>query len=230
MSEVIEVIKWRIFKRFTMMTSVNGFYSHPLTYSCNKSIFEEFSQIKKNGVVKNSKIGRFTQIIGATVNNADVGSFTSIAPRTFVGGGGEHPLNQVSTHSIFYKACKYQYPKITFTDYEKFDDKLKKVKIGHDVWIGSDCIIKPGVEIGTGAVIATGSVVVKDIPCYAIYGGCPAKLIRYRHDDELIEALLNSQWWNWTIPKLKVIAKHFDQSEALTVSKLKLILDEVSML
>lgn len=191
MYEFIDVLKWRFFKRFTMMNNISGFYCHPLSYSCNKSTFEEFSQIKKNGFVKNSKVGRFTQIIGSTVNNADVGSFTSIAPRTYVGGGGEHPLDQVSTHSIFYKACNYQHPKMKFTDHEKFDDKIKKVKIGHDVWIGSDCIIKSGIEIGTGAVIATGSVVVKDVPPYAIYGGCPAKLIRYRHDDELIESLLD---------------------------------------
>ncbi|ELN8649222.1 CatB-related O-acetyltransferase [Escherichia coli] len=69
------------------------------------------------------------------------------------------------------------------------------VIIGHDVWIGSRCTILAGVNIGTGAIIAAGSVVTKDVPPYAIVGGVPAKVIRYRHPPEIIDRLLKTEWW-----------------------------------
>lgn len=73
-----------------------------------------------------------------------------------------------------------------------------EIIIGNDVWIGSNVTILSGVTIGDGAVIAANSVVTKDVAPYAIVGGVPAKLLRMRHDDETISALLDIQWWNWS--------------------------------
>lgn len=73
--------------------------------------------------------------------------------------------------------------------------KQLDVVIGHDVWIGARCTILAGVKIGIGAVIGSGSVVTKDVPPYAIVGGVPAKVIKYRFDDETINRLLKSEWW-----------------------------------
>lgn len=73
--------------------------------------------------------------------------------------------------------------------------KQLNVIIGNDVWIGSRSTILAGVNIGNGAIIGSGSVVTKDVPPYAIVGGVPAKVIRYRHDPETIERLLRTEWW-----------------------------------
>ncbi|EJR45835.1 hypothetical protein IIM_05021 [Bacillus cereus VD107] len=74
--------------------------------------------------------------------------------------------------------------------------------IGNDVWIGYNATIMPGVKIGDGAIIATNSVVTKDIPPYSIVGGNPAKLIRYRFDEETIDILNIIKWWDWDIEKI----------------------------
>ena len=72
-----------------------------------------------------------------------------------------------------------------------------KIIIGHDVWMGSDVAIRKGVSIGTGSVIAANSVVTKDVEPYSIMGGNPAKLIRKRFPDTLVQELLASEWWEY---------------------------------
>jgi acetyltransferase-like isoleucine patch superfamily enzyme len=228
MSEIVDVVKWRLYRRLIAEKSVKGFYAHPLSFVCPKSIFSEYTQVRKNGVMKKSSLGRFSRISGGVINTTEVGNFSDIAVRSYVGGGGEHPIDQVSFNSIFYKACKKQYPKLRLVESDLFDDKLKKVIIGHDVWIGSDCFIKPGVIIGNGAVVASGSVVVKDVPPYAVVGGVPAKIIKYRHNEELRNMLQLSEWWDWSIDKLKIIADNFDQESSLTVEKFNKILIEAN--
>lgn len=69
--------------------------------------------------------------------------------------------------------------------------------VGHDVWIGANVTMSAPINIGTGAVIASGAVVTKDVPPYAIVGGNPAKVIRYRFSSELIARLLDSAWWEY---------------------------------
>ena len=84
-----------------------------------------------------------------------------------------------------------------------------RVTIGHDVWIGARSIILAGVNVGTGAVIGAGSVVSRDVEPYAIVGGIPARLIRYRVSDRHRHALLASEWWKYDLSKLP----HRDFSE-----------------
>lgn len=74
----------------------------------------------------------------------------------------------------------------------------KPVEIGSDVWIGANVILLPRVCIGDGAILAAGAVVTKDVPPYAIVGGAPAHVIRYRFTDEQIDFLLKLRWWDWT--------------------------------
>lgn len=76
-------------------------------------------------------------------------------------------------------------------------------KIGNDVWIGSNVLIKGGVTIGDGAVVGMGSIVTKDVPPYAVVAGNPAKIIKYRCNDEQIKALLRIKWWDWPIELIK---------------------------
>lgn len=74
------------------------------------------------------------------------------------------------------------------------------IRIGHDVWIGARAVIMAGVSIGNGAIIGSSAVVTKDVPPYAIVGGVPARIIRYRFPQELIQALENSKWFEYDLP------------------------------
>ena len=75
--------------------------------------------------------------------------------------------------------------------------------IGNDVWIGANVSILPGVYIGDGAVIAAGAVVTKDVEPYAIVGGVPAKVIRYRFSPKEIYILLKIKWWDWSVEEVE---------------------------
>jgi len=74
--------------------------------------------------------------------------------------------------------------------------------IGNDVWIGYESVVMPGVKIGDGAIVAAKSVVVSDVPAYAVVGGNPAQVLRKRFSDETIQALLEIAWWDWEIGKM----------------------------
>ncbi len=78
----------------------------------------------------------------------------------------------------------------------------REVIIGNDVWIGANVVILPGVNIGDGAIIAAGAIVAKDVPPYAVVGGVPAKMIKYRFDEETIRLLMDIKWWEWSHEKI----------------------------
>ena len=75
------------------------------------------------------------------------------------------------------------------------------VHIGHDVWIGAHALFPSVVNVGTGSVVGSGAVVTKDVPPYAIVGGNPARLIRYRFSQKQIADLLESRWWEFDLPE-----------------------------
>ena len=79
----------------------------------------------------------------------------------------------------------------------------KAVNIGNDVWIGANVIILPGVTISDGAIIAAGAVVNKDVKPFEIVGGVPAKTIKYRFDEDIINKLLKIKWWNWSLKEIE---------------------------
>jgi chloramphenicol O-acetyltransferase type B len=142
----------------------------------NSVVLQSYSYLNKNCVLQNANIGRFCSI----ATNVQIGL-------------GNHPTNLISTSTLFYKK------KNTF-DIELIDKDInfseyKTTIIGNDVWIGSSAIILDGVKVGTGAIIAAGAIVTKDVPPYAIVGGVPAKIIKYRFSDEQIQILLESKWW-----------------------------------
>lgn len=140
---------------------------------------------------KTNKVGRFTYCDKTTFigdRDTEIGSFTSIAAHVFI-GPGEHPLDNLSTSPYFYA-------KPGFKDLIEPVYYVKPCIIGNDVWIGDMVFIKGGIKIGDGAVVAAGAVVTKDVPPYAIVGGVPAKIIKYRFDEQTIKDLLALKWWD----------------------------------
>ena len=75
--------------------------------------------------------------------------------------------------------------------------------IGHDVWIGHAAVILPGVRIGTGAVVGAAAVVTKDVEPYQVVAGVPARPLRSRFSDTVIDRILRSRWWEWTRPQIE---------------------------
>jgi carbonic anhydrase/acetyltransferase-like protein (isoleucine patch superfamily) len=108
---------------------------------------------------------------------------------------------------------------ITFATEDRFSE-LPRTTIGNDVWIGARAMVLDGVTIGDGCVIAAGSVVTKNIEPYSIVGGIPAKLIRKRFSDEVIELLLTWKWWNLPVETLRQLGPEFAARESWEASDL----------
>ena len=107
---------------------------------------------------------------------------------------GNHRMASLSTYPfpIFYEEWGLDGSDVT----DAWDNR-GDIVIGNDVWIGYEAVVMQGVRIGDGAVIGSRAVVTKDVPPYSIVGGIPAKVIRKRFSEEVIEKLLKIQWWNW---------------------------------
>ena len=164
-----------------------------------------YNKVQEGSIVTGSVIGKFTYIARARVSGADIGSFCSIGPGVII-GLSDHPTGWLTTHPAFYSIGMQA--TVTFAKEELFQH-WKRPRIGNDVWIGARAVILGGVNIGDGAIIAAGSVVTRDVAPYAIVGGIPARLIRNRFSDDVIQLLLDWQWWNLPNSTLKEIASDF---------------------
>lgn len=169
-----------------------------------------------SGVVVNSVIAGKTAVYGnltscelgegsyiaprSTLEYARIGRFCSIGQEVYT-IRGQHPSRiWVSTCPSFFSMNPANHYKIVdenrYKEYRYLDKGETAVSIGNDVWIGNFTKIMEGVTIGDGAIIAAGAVVTKNVEPYAIVGGVPAKLIRYRFEKQQIEFLLKLRWWD----------------------------------
>lgn len=127
-----------------------------------------------------------------------IGKFCQIATGVnFIMNGANHQMNSVSTFPFYiFEGWNQEAPSLS-------EMPLKgDTIVGNDVWIGQNTTILPGVKIGDGVIIGANSVVGSDVPPYTIIAGNPAKKIRKRFDDELIQILEKLQWWNLSINEI----------------------------
>lgn len=215
---------WLLFRRNSMGRRIPGFHAGHRSYTCTASVFGEHVQLLNNAWIWHSTIGRYSRVHGR-VSECDIGSFCSIAEHSVIGGLGRHPIDQVSTHAVFYASAAHLSSQRPLAEHEHFTGAVARTRVGNDVWIAYRATVLNGVTIGDGAVVATGAIVTKDVPPYAIVAGVPAKVLRYRFDDQALrEALVASRWWDWPEAGLRVIAAHFTQSEPLTLERWKDVL------
>lgn len=158
--------------------------------------FGKHTRIYSRTTLNNVEFGDYSYAgSGCHLNLCKIGKYCSIAQEVMI-GLGIHPLHFKSTHPGFYaKSSSYYGFEPTIKDP---GPEYKEVIVGNDVWIGTRAMILDGVTVGDGAVIAAGAVVTKDVPPYAIVGGVPAKVIKYRFPQEEIEKLLAEKWWDKT--------------------------------
>ena len=128
-------------------------------------------------------------------------------------------LNYKFDHN-YHNVSSYGLNSIDWIAPKEFLPSQKKcqINIGNDVWIGRGSFLKSAnpekpLIIGDGAVVAANSLVVKNVPPYAIVGGNPAQIIKYRFNEKIIDALLKIQWWNWDIDKIYENHKYFNRVE-----------------
>lgn len=164
------------------------------------SILEGQNKLGKHTTIDKSEIGRGTFVgDNSLLYRVKVGRYCAIASDVkFV--SGEHPTSKiVSIHPAFYSSSAqygFSYVHDSIFDEFKFIDSKHLNHVGNDVWIGSRATILEGITIGDGVIVAAGAVVTKDIPAYAIVGGVPATIIKYRFTKAQIEYLESTKWWN----------------------------------
>lgn len=133
-----------------------------------------------------------------------VGRYCSIGRRVTL-GAGNHSMLGLSTSPALRAGSAGPYTREQVLALGGRNRKLPHTIIGSDVWIGDGVVIIPGVTVGAGAVIGANAVVTKDVPPYAVVGGVPAKVIKYRFPQQMISRLLATQWWEYSAEQLKAM-------------------------
>ncbi len=214
---VPDKLMWLLYRRKFYAKNIEGFWAHWNTYATPDCEFASYNKIYQGSILGKVKLGRFTYLTNSKIGCSKIGAFCSIGPNTII-GLGKHPTNLLSTHPAFYSKNKTS--GMTFALKDKFPEN-SEILIGNDVWIGANVLVRDDIIIGDGAIVAAGAVVTKNIQPYAIVGGVPAKLMRYRFTDDVIQELLEWKWWNLPTNVLKVLAEDFSVTDNWTSEKIK---------
>ena len=180
-------------------------YSLPIN-----SRFEAPCSIKSLTSEMSLQLGAYSYAVSGYYFGVEIGRYCSIGEGVQI-GRHSHPLDFGSTSPLFYTEKKHVLGKAISHDAadQEFSFRptrqptvFKPTKIGNDVYIGHDAFIMPGISIGDGAIIGARSVVTKDVPSYSIVAGVPAKIIRKRFTQTIIDELTRTQWWKFSLTQL----------------------------
>jgi chloramphenicol O-acetyltransferase type B len=217
----LDRVEWTVWRRHKIKSAHVNFDSHYTSYADKDSTFSDGVTLGPRSVILFSQIGAYSYVAGAALKNVAVGKFCSIGPRAVLGGFNSHPVRTLASSPIFTDGRSPVGNPFGLNSYPLPDNC--PVVVGNDVWVGADAKILDGVKVGNGAVIAAGAVVVKDVEPFSVVGGVPAKMIKKRFPDEIIERLQQLEWWNWTSEKINLLVQCGAFSQDLDESVLRKI-------
>lgn len=152
------------------------------------------SRVERGAVLVQSTIGAYTYLAaGVFLNNTRIGNYCSIASGSKI-GGMEHPWRSGSTSTWL----------------SRHNIAETETLIEDDVWIGSNVVVRQGVHIGRGAVLGAGSVVLENVPAYTIVAGVPAKAIRKRFTEDIIQQVATTRFWEYPPDKARKLLETID--------------------
>ena len=183
------------------------------------SFFEGKNLVRRNSEILHTHLGYASYVgLNCFLKNAVIGRYTCIANDVRTVSGTHPSKNYVSIHPAFY--AKKTPIGLTYVKKDRFEeynwlDRQKNITvlIGNDVWLGEGVRILDGVKIGDGVIAGAGALIVNDVPPYAVVGGVPAKIIRYRFSEMQREKLLKIKWWNQDNSWIQKNAHLFDDVE-----------------
>lgn len=157
------------------------------------SRLERYNVLFSNTTLINSTLGDHSYVQSdALLHQTDVGRYCSIASGAQI-GLPPHDITWASSHPVF---GLRDTPLVQLYRRDNGWAEIPRTTLGHDVWVGHGALITAGVRIGHGAVIGAGAVVTRDVPPYAIVAGVPARLIRFRFEEDVRRRLLDAAWWD----------------------------------
>ncbi len=157
---------------------------------------DKYSCVNRCTIMRYFGLGCFSYVA-----NSHIGRYCTFGARASV-GTFSHPTNWLSIHEFQYRDTSKIYGESLLTNGINIAPKNPVLTIGNDVWIGDNASVKYGLTIGSGAIIGLGAVITKDVPPYAIMGGNPARILRFRFNETIIEKLLALEWWSLDINDL----------------------------
>lgn len=187
--------------------TANDPHIHPDCEISNSS-FGAYCEVGRGSRILNSEFGDYAYCDRyADIANCTVGKFANVAAFTRI-GPTDHPMANAAQHHFLYRSADYWDD--TGNDSAFFDHRAsRRCMLGHDCWIGHGAIIMPEVTLGIGAIAAAGAVVTRDVPPFMIVAGVPARPVRARFSDAVIERLLALAWWDWPHDRLRAALDDF---------------------
>ena len=172
------------------------------------SDFGRYTYLGPRSHVAESVLGDYGYAMGDNqIAHARIGKFANISTGVRI-NPPNHPSWRATHHHFTYRSRSYGFSLDDDTGIFEWRAQ-NSVTIGHDVWLGHNAIIMPGVNIGTGAAVGSGAVVTKDVSPFAIVVGVPARVLRFRVDAQTAERLQQIAWWDWSHERIDAALADF---------------------